>query len=152
LGELNTSGLGGKQVTVLEETARRVVFQVAYKGEPSVPSGIVERYVITAGRIELTTEVQGYKGPLRYVWPVLANDGRTRSHIQVRPKGKVSVSQGKDGAAQTFTAVGATSVRVEPEVYPNHNGWARLAVAEFPAGTKKATLIIVPGAGPSSGH
>jgi hypothetical protein len=149
LGELNPSGPDGKQVTVIEETARRVVFEVAYKGQPEGTVTIVERYRVTAGRIELTTEVRGYKGRLRYVWPVLANDGRTRSLIKVQPKGKVFVSQDNGRTAQTFTAVGATSVRVEPEAYPNHNGWARLAVAEFPAGVKKATLIIVPKPAPT---
>jgi hypothetical protein len=143
LGGLNASDLKDMpQVTIREETARRAAFDVAYEGTPGGTAGIVEHYVVMPGRVELTTEVKGYKGPLRYVWPVLASDGEKQNLIQVEPKRSVSVSQDGGKTRQTFTAVGATAVRVEPEIYPNHNGWARLAVAEFPAGQRQVTLII----------
>jgi hypothetical protein len=40
--------------------------------------------------------------------------------------------------------VGATAVRVEDELYPHRNGWARLGVAEYPVGASKAVLRIEP--------
>jgi hypothetical protein len=74
---------------------------------------------------------------------VLSNDGRTNSTIGVSSN-SVSVSQG--GTAATFTASGATNVSVGAVDYSNHNGWARLATAEFPAGSS-ITLVIGKGVG-----
>ncbi len=42
--------------------------------------------------------------------------------------------------------LGASSVRVGDEEYPNHNGFMRIAVGEYPAGAGEAgvTLVIAP--------
>jgi hypothetical protein len=94
------------------------------------------------GRVELITKLEGYNGPLRYVWPVLADDGKVKSTITVKGD-TVIVSQDSGKTAQTFSALGAEKVNVEHELYPNHNGWAHFAAAEFPIGTS-ITLIATP--------
>jgi hypothetical protein len=43
--------------------------------------------------------------------------------------------------AQTFTAAGATSVTVDNARYPFRNGWAKLGIAEFPAGVTPKLVI-----------
>jgi hypothetical protein len=128
--------------TTIASSPERVAFDVAYEGDLFGVPRIVEHYVVTPGRVELTTEVPGYNGPLRYVWPVLADDGRTQSTIEVKD-GTVTVSQDRGKTAQTFAARGAQSVEVEDGRYSNHNGWAQLAVAEYSQGGK-ITLAIAP--------
>jgi len=143
LGALDRATL--KTVTVSEktETPERVAFTVRYEGDLGGPTSVEERYVVTPGGVELTTTLPGYDGPRRYVWPVLADDGRTATRIEVRD-GLVGVSPDGGKIAQTFRPVGATSVRVEEVRYPNHNGWVGLAVAEYPAGNTPVTLVIAP--------
>jgi rhamnogalacturonyl hydrolase YesR len=147
MGELGGRNLTRTSVKVLEESGKKVVFDVTYEGRLFGVSKIVEHYVLTQGRIELRTEIPGYSGPLRYIWPVLADDGAIKSSIIVT-KGTVMVSQDKGKTSQTFSPLGASRVTVEPALYPNHNGWARLGVAEFAAGkgarAGKATLVILP--------
>lgn len=142
LGELDDTNIKGWAVKSVSASPGRVVFDIVYEGDLFGASRIVERYVVTPRGVELTTELNGYDGPLRYVWPVLADDGRTQSAITVNG-GMVSVSQDGGKTAQTFTPRGAGSVRVEAERYANHNGWARLAIAEYPGGGK-ITLVIAP--------
>ena len=142
LGELDRNNIKGVTVKPVSALPGRVVFDIVYEGSLFGASRIIERYVVTARGVDLTTELDGYTGPLRWVWPVLADDGRTPCAITVSG-GIVSVSQDGGKTAQTFTPRGAASVRVEPERYANHNGWARLAVAEYPRGGK-ITLVIAP--------
>jgi hypothetical protein len=142
VGELDAKNITKWSVENVSATPNRVSCSVVYEGNLFGATKIIENYVLTPGRVELTTEVQGYNGPLRYGWPVLADDGRTPSEISVNAN-TVTVSQDGGKTAQTFTAPGAASVRVEPEKYANHNGWARLGVAEFPQGGK-ITLVIAP--------
>ena len=131
LGELGSDEITSVSVVPISKSPEQVVFEVTYTGAlPNVES-ITEHYTITAAGVELTTELSGYDGALRYMWPVLSNDGATASTIGVRDK-TVSVSQG--GTAATFTASGASSVRVGTDEYSNRNGWARIGVAEFPEG------------------
>ena len=127
-------------VTPILQTATSVVFDVTYSGigMPGV-TNITEHYSVTPGGVELTTELEGYSGPLRYRWPMLSNDGRTVSTIGVSSN-TVSVSQG-GGAAATFTAAGADSVSVGEDEYSNHNGWARIGLAEY-AAAGAVTLLI----------
>jgi hypothetical protein len=144
LGEVSRRDGVETRVKVVQESPGRVAFDVAYEGDMAGVSRVIEHYVLTPGRVELTTELPGYAGPLRYVWPVLADNGAKKSDIRTAGA-TVTVSQDGGQTAQTFTAVGASGVRVESDLYPNHNGWARLGVAEFPAGRGKATLVIAPG-------
>jgi hypothetical protein len=115
-------------VTTISASPERVAFDVAYEGDLSGVSRIIEHYVVTLGRVELTTELPNYNRTSRYMWPVLADDGRAQSVISVN-NGIVSVSQDGGKTAQTFTPRGAQSVRVGDERYSNHNGWARIATA-----------------------
>ncbi|MEO7098799.1 MAG: hypothetical protein ABI162_05520 [Luteolibacter sp.] len=126
-------------VTPISQSPSRVVFDVTYAGTLPNVTSITEHYFVTADGVQLTTELSGYSGPLRYMWPVLSNDGKTISTIGVSGK-TVSVSQG-GGTPQTFTAPGAQSVSVGSTDYSNHNGWARLATAEFPNGGGVTLLI-----------
>jgi hypothetical protein len=144
LGELSGQNLKRTSVRILEESPRKAAFDVTYEGNLFGVPRIIEHYVLTQGRIELRTEIPGYKAPLRYVWPVLADDGAVKSSIKVA-NGIVTVTQDKGKTSQAFSPLGASRVTVEPSLYPNHNGWARLGVAEFPAGKGgEATLVITP--------
>ena len=138
LGALDRATLKTVTVSDSTETPGRVAFTVRYEGDLGGPTAVEERYVVTPGGVELTTTLPGYDGPRRYVWPVLADDGRAATRIEVRD-GIVTVA-----GAQTFRPVGAATVRVEEAKYPNHNGWARLAVAEYLAGNTPVTLVIAP--------
>jgi hypothetical protein len=142
LGEIDASAIQKWTLTDVMESSQKVTFSICYDGKLFGVSRIVERYAVTPGRVQLTTELDGYNGPLRYLWPVLADDGRIESNITVH-NGIVSVSQDKGKISQTFAPVGASHVQVEAERYGNHNGWARLGVAEYPQGGK-ITLVIEP--------
>jgi hypothetical protein len=133
LGELDAANIERWQVGRLCEEPHRVCFDVTYEGKLGGVTRIVEHYVVTPDGVELSTRIEGYTGPLRYVWPVLADDGRTVSDIAVI-NGAVTVSQDGGKTGQIFTPIGAATVRVEAGRYANHNGWARLAIAEYPGG------------------
>jgi hypothetical protein len=146
LGEMDGTRVKTAKLTQIAKSPERIAFDVSYEGELSGPSRVIEHYVLTPGRVELSTEVQGYTGALRYMWPVLADDGKTKTSIVVRGQ-TVSVSLDGGKNAQTFTAPGAQSVAVGEPLYSNHNGWARVASAEYPAGGK-ITLVIAPSQNP----
>jgi len=142
LGELSAAQITKATVSNVNAIPQQVSFDLAYAGNLLGATRIIEHYTIIPGRVELTTQMEGYQGALRYTWPVLADDGKTPSVINVT-NNTVSVSQDGGKTAQTFTPVGANSVRVAVERYPNHNGWARLGVAEYARGGK-ITLVIAP--------
>jgi hypothetical protein len=142
LGGIDSKAIKNVTVKALEQLPGRIVFDVTYEGDFGGIARVVEHYILMPSGVELTTEVPGYNGPLRYIWPVLADDGKTQSDIKVERK-TVSVSQDGGKTAQTFTASGAQNVSVETTRYSNHNGWVRLAIAEFPRGGK-ITLAIIP--------
>jgi hypothetical protein len=66
---------------------------------------------------------------MRYMWPVLADNGADKTVISLE-NGTVNVSL--DGDTQTYTPVGASSVRFSEERYGNHNGLNGLVTAEYP--------------------
>ncbi len=142
LGELTGGNIVSWSLDNVKEAPDRVSFDVNYRGDLFGVTRITESYVVTQGRVELTTKLDGYNGPLRYQWPLLADDGRTQSTIKVE-KNSVSVTQDGGKTAQTFSAQGATSVSVGDELYGNHNGLSRIATAEFPNGGAP-TLVIAP--------
>jgi hypothetical protein len=125
-------------VTIISQSATNVVFDVIYSGSLPNVTSITEHYSVKPSGVQLTTQLSGYSGPLRYVWPVLSNDGKTSSSINVSSN-TVSASQGRTAAI--FTAPGATNVSVGSTDYSNHNGWARLATAAFPGGSAVSLLI-----------
>jgi hypothetical protein len=138
LGEMGGTQITSVTVTPVSQSTTQVVFDVVYAGNLPNVSSITEHYVVTPSGVQLTTQLSGYSGPLRYVWPVLASDGRTLSSIAVSSN-NVSVSQGGPGVI--FSAPSATNVSVGTADYSNHNGWKRLATAEFPGGSPITLLI-----------
>lgn len=137
LGEMDTE-VTSVTLTPISQSTTQVVFDVTYSGSLPNVTSITEHYVVTPDGVQLTTQLSGYSGALRYVWPLLSNDGKTTSAINVKGN-TVTVSQG--GPLQTFAAPGASSVRVESPEYSNHNGWARLGIAEYPSGGA-ITLVV----------
>jgi hypothetical protein len=141
LAEYPGSAITSASVVDVHADPSRVSFSVVYQGYFSGPKLIVEHYVITPEQVEQTVELPGYTGPTRIKFPVLEDLGDgTKTHISTTDNtARVTLA----GQTQTFTAAGASSVIVEELRYPFRNGWARLGVAEFPAGTP-AKLIIRP--------
>ncbi len=133
MGELTGDNIKNWSLDNVKESPNRVSFDVIYQGDLLGVSRITESYVVTPGRVELTTKLADYNGPLRYQWPVLSDDGRTKSEINIE-NDIVSVSQDGGKTAQTFAAQGAAGVSVGDERYGNHNGWSRIATAEYPGG------------------
>lgn len=144
LGELGPNQISEATVADIRESTDSVSFTITYAGQLFGPSRITETYVLQPGRLELTTSLDGYNGPLRYIWPVLADDGREKTRVSVADRTIEVAPEKSGGIAQTFTAPGASKVEVGNESFPNHNGLARLAVAEFPADTSSVTLIMAP--------
>ncbi len=138
LGEMTSAQVTSITMTPVSQSTTQVVFDVTYSGSLPNVTSITEHYVVTPEGVQLTTDVAGYGGPLRYVWPVHSNDGNTLSSVSVNGS---SVSVSKDGAKAIFTAVNAYSVSVGNDEYSNHNGWARLATAEYPSGGSITLMI-----------
>ena len=139
-----------QEVIVLPTRLRAddVRFTVRYNGDVGGGvTGVEERFALTPRKVRVATILRGYGGPIRRVVPVLSDDGRTPATILVRHD-EVRVRQrGEHGtSALTYRMVGASSVQVGDEEYPNHNGLMRLAVGEYPggAGSAGATLVITP--------
>jgi hypothetical protein len=149
LGEIGRDQLKNVTVTTEEASTGRVAFRVRYEGNfPGGVTAIEERFVLTPGRMEVTTRLPGYKGPVRRVVPLLADDGRTATRFE-RSGDTVTISQPRRRGTgrRTVTAAGAQSFTIGEEKYPNHNGWARLAAGEYPvgAGERGVTLVIANG-------
>ncbi|UCG17122.1 MAG: hypothetical protein JSV19_03635 [Phycisphaerales bacterium] len=122
----------------VEQSTERVTFQLTYDGNFDGPDRIVERYVVTPRQVDMTTELMNYRGPTRMIWPVLANNGAGQLDIDVTEK-RIAVSS--EGSMQVFEPGGATTVCLEAPLYACRNGWARLAFADFPAGSRAALRI-----------
>ena len=142
IGELSAQNIQKRTLTIEASAPDRVRFKVSYEGDLLGVKSIEERYDLSDNRVEVETRVPDYNGPLRLIWPVLADDGRTKSSLEIADK-TLSVSQDGGKTAQTFTVAGAKQLSIEPDLLPNHNGWARLAVAEFDAG-QTPVLVIAP--------
>ena len=128
-------------LTVTEQAPARVAFAIRYTGDLGGPAAVVERYVVTPGRVEQASDVEGYAGPLRVVAPVLANDGRSATTVDVDGDA-VSVRLGN--GVERFAVAGSTAAVVQrPQQYAFRNGWAQLATFDVPHGP--ATLAITPG-------
>ncbi|WP_334319284.1 glycoside hydrolase family 88 protein [Termitidicoccus mucosus] len=128
-----------KKVEVEEQAATpgEVRFKIIYEGDFGGVKRVVESYKITPDTIEISGAVDGYNGPLRYVWPVLADDGARQPAIRLE---KQAVSVSLDGDTQVFAAPGG-SVRVGETRYPFHNGWAREASADFAPGQTPRLVV-----------
>ncbi|MDR0352472.1 MAG: glycoside hydrolase family 88 protein [Opitutaceae bacterium] len=129
-----------KKVEVEEQAATpgEVRFKIIYEGDFGGVGRVEENYKITPGAIEISGAVDGYNGPLRYVWPVLADDGARQPAIRLE---KQAVSVSLDGDTQVFAAPGGGPVRVGETRYPFHNGWAREASADFAPGQTPRLVV-----------
>jgi hypothetical protein len=140
-GELVKSQIQNLLVTTSGGSDERVAFTVRYEGNfGGGVTAIEDQFVLTPDEITLTTLLPDFTGPIRRVVPLLSNDGRTESKIQVHGDEVRVWQQGEYGTAKhTFEMEDAEDVTVGAEEYPNHNGWARLAVGEYPVeqGDKK---------------
>jgi hypothetical protein len=133
VGELTNVSVN---VTDVIETPELVSFKVYYNSSQK----IIEHYVVTPSSVTLTTDVVGYSGPLRYIWPMLADNGKEKTVITL-VGGTVHVRL--NNTIQTFYPVGASTIHVADTLYPNRNGWAKIAVAQYPHGGK-ITMEITP--------
>ncbi|HEV2292862.1 MAG TPA: glycoside hydrolase family 88 protein [Tepidisphaeraceae bacterium] len=123
----------------VQAAPQRVSFSVIYQGYFSGPRLVAEHYVVTPEQVEQTIEPPGYDGPVRITFPLLEDPGDGHKTTIITRDKTATVSL--DEQTQTFTAPGASSVTVADARYPFRNGWARLGVAEFPAGTPAKLLI-----------
>jgi hypothetical protein len=146
LAEFGSGKLRPAELRVERESANDVRFDVRYTGFPEGgPRAVTEHYEVAPGRVTQATELEGYSGPVRLIVPLLVDDGREKSKVEVAGK-KIVLTLGESSVS--YTAAEAASVSVEDTLYPSRNGWYRLGVAEFPAGVAKATWVIEPkGAG-----
>lgn len=133
-GELSTTEIQSVSVQTTETTADRVVFTVRYQGNlGGGVSTIEDQFTLTPDNVQLTTLLPGYSGAVRRIVPILTNDGRTLSKVQVHGEEARVWQQGEYGTAKhTFRMENASSVTVGAEQYATNNGWASLAVGEYP--------------------
>jgi hypothetical protein len=126
-----------------ETTAERVAFTARYEGNMGGGvTAIVEEFILTPDSVKVKTSLPGYAGPVRRIVPLLADDGRTRCKVQLNGEEAMFWQQGEFGTSkQTFQAVDASRVTIGSDQYPNHNGWVRLAVGEYPAGAGETGLL-----------
>jgi hypothetical protein len=133
-GQLTATQIQNISILTTETTAEKVAFKIRYEGNlGGGVTAIEDQFVLTRDNILLTTVLPGYHGPMRRTIPLLADDGRATTQIDVIAGKHIQVSQndGVTNLRQSFRLDGATTVTVGEELYANHNGWARLAVAEY---------------------
>lgn len=133
------SGSKRAALAAVSASPNKVAFTVTYDGGRTGARGVVERYTVIPGRVEVAAIVDGAKGALRYSWPVLADDGKSKPAISVSGDKVLVASEG--APARAFSAPGASKVSVGEQLFPNHNGWARIATAEFPPGVQPKLVI-----------
>ncbi len=147
-GELEPSLTQDVIVLPTRLRAGDVRFAVRYNGDfGGGVTGVEERFALTPRETRVATVLRGYHGPVRRVVPVLSHDGRTPGTIQVHQVEVRVWQEDENGTSKlTYGMPGASSVRVDSEEYPNHNGLMRLGVGEYPAGTGSTgvTLVISP--------
>ena len=140
LGEMTASQITSISLTPIFQSVTQVVFEVTYSGNLPNVTSVTEHYVVTPDGVALTTELSGYGSTaLRYLWPVHSTDGQTSSTIRV--DGNTVVVSRNGSASATFSAVDAGSLTVGDDDYSNHNGWSRLATADYPSGGAITLLI-----------
>jgi hypothetical protein len=121
------------ELSQVERQPAEVRFRLEWHGDFPGAGRVVEEYRLTAEGVQLTVEVPGATGALRWVLPLLADDGERQSGIDVTDD-RIHVQF--EGETRLFSFAGAAAVWVEEDHYAYHNGWARLGFAEFPGGGK----------------
>jgi hypothetical protein len=140
LADYDTQQISNIELKDVTADPSKVTFTLIYNGYFSGPSQVIEHYTITPTRVEQTSELPNYKGPVELAWPVLDDIGDAKTNIAVNGK-TVSVTLGND--TQTYTVPDAQKISVSNDRYGFHNGWARVVVAEFKDGAKP-TIVIEP--------
>lgn len=146
-GELTKDDIATAQVTALTETPERVSFILHYTGNLAGVASVEETFILDPEHLQVTTRLSGYVGLLRRLVPVLADDGRMKTEITAHGNTVLVAQSGSiGGGVQTYTAEEAASVNVSSDAYPNHNGWAKLVTAEYPAGSGDhgVRLVVTP--------
>jgi hypothetical protein len=74
---------------------------------------------------------------------VHSDDGRTKNKIVVNGDVIKIAQPGTDWAGKfTYRLMGASLVTLSAAQYANHNGWARLATGEYPAGAGQTGITV----------
>jgi hypothetical protein len=139
LAEFGDGKLPAAELRVEREETHDVRFDVKYTGALGGPKSVTESYRVEPGRVTQTTELAGYSGPMRLIVPVLADNGKEKSKVEVKDR---TITIGLEGSSVSYTAADATKVSVEETLYPGRNGWYRLGVAEFAQGAGKGAWVV----------
>ena len=134
-GELITSQITSVTVQATQASVNQTAFTVRYGGSfGGGVTSIQEDYVLTPNAIQLTTTLPGFTGPVRRVLPLLADDGKNKTKFGISGDTIKALQPGSDWSGKfTYRLTGAT-VTLPTTQYSNHNGWARLATGDYPAG------------------
>lgn len=150
LAQMGGTDITKVELTNIEASPESVKFQVAYHGKFDGPQTIIQRFDVTPQKNRFTTILHGYTNSSRLEWPVFADNGLKKTDISVNGK---TVSVRLENSTQTFQVPHADRLTVPEQNYPNRNGWARLARAEYNADSNhklssqsaQMTLEISPG-------
>lgn len=122
----------------VKETPEAVSFDLVYEEDFDGTTKIVESYEVKPDKVGLRINLENYKGPFRYVWPVLSDNGEKKTTIDVSGS---TVKVTLDGDTQVYMLERGGTLVVEEQEYPFRNGWVRLAVAEYPNASAPLLLI-----------
>lgn len=131
LAEQRPPTVRAAHISDLSESPDEVSFTIDWEGDLPGVTRVRESYRFIPGGVELMAEIPGYDGPLRWVIPVLADDGERQPEIATAA-GEVTVAL--EGDIRRFKLPGAGRIWLGEDLYPYHSGWARLAFAEYPTG------------------
>jgi hypothetical protein len=143
-GDLIASQITNVLVMPTVTTASSVKFTITYSGSfGGGVTSIVEDYELSQDNFQIKTTLPGFNGLTRRTVPILADDGKVKSKFQQNSEVIKITIPGLDAAGkQTFRFTGASSLTMPATQYANHNGWARLAVAEYPASAAQAGITL----------
>ena len=131
LADHGRDDLGPTECALLSSAPTRIELQLSYRGRlRGGASGVVERVLLTNGRVEIEHRVDGDVDAVRQCWPMLASDGATPSRVTA--EGKVA-SVTREGRGFSFEALtdGAVVSRLGVSE-PCRNGFMDACVAQAP--------------------
>jgi hypothetical protein len=113
-------------------SAARVEFEIVYRGRlRGGATAVIERCVITPGRVEIAHRVDGDVAAVRQVWPLLLTDGETTSDVS-HDGATARVARGPGRLAFTVRTSGSAVSRLGLSL-PARNGFMDACVADAPA-------------------
>jgi hypothetical protein len=136
IGAVTASQITSTTVIPGTSTVGSVSFLVRYQGNfGGGVSTIEESFVVTPNNVQVTTALPGFSGVVRRMVPLLVDDGRSKSKVQVSGNQALVWRTGTYATAKhVFQMVGVSKVTLSEAQYPTRNGWVRLATADYPAG------------------